>query len=283
MASMTHRRDNTIPASPHISAGGLNPKVSPAAIRGQVPRNKTSSAFFGAALLLVFSLIGEAAINPCWGEQKPQTKLLYLVARRSIEDPLFAKSVVLMLELKGEPLVVGLIVNKPTDVRLQELFPENRLLKGRADTAYVGGPVDPQTPALVFHSSKPFDQAMLLYDDVYVTFDMKFIAARLKDPKQVGDLRLFLGRAQWAPKQLQDEAFRGSWYSLRAEGDVIFEGDSEHLWQRMHERARPPSSVEYIMPQTLEGRFWAASSGLLRFSLPIFPAASRIAHTTLPQ
>lgn len=191
----------------------------------------------------------------CRAQDNPKTKLLFLIARPSIEDPLFAKSVVLMLELKGEPLIVGLIVNKPTRVTLLKLFPDSPLLQGRSDTAFMGGPVDPESPALVFHAPKPHKQAMLLYDDVYLTFDPRFIANLMKDPKQSGDVRLYMGRAQWAPEQLQGEALEGSWYSLRAEGDVLFDRDTKHLWDRLHERAQPPSSVENRgakpAPQTL--------------------------------
>lgn len=90
---------------------------------------------------------------------------------------------------------------------------------------------------------------MLLYDDVYLSFDAKFISKLMQDSKQKGDLRLFLGRAQWAPEQLQGEALHGSWYSLRAEGELIFDHDSEQLWKKLNARARPPLDVQYSLPQ----------------------------------
>ena len=40
-----------------------------------------------------------------------------------------------------------------------------------------------------------------------------------------------------APEQLQGEVLEGSWYSLRAEGKVIFDRDAENFWKRPHERA----------------------------------------------
>lgn len=278
---MTHASKLTIPATPSNSANVFCPEECPAsAKRRATPDQKPSPGRFLAALFLVAGLLAGAASTPCWSQQKPESKLLYLVARPSILDPLFAKSVVLMLPLTGEPLVVGLILNKPTQIPLAKIFPGSRLLKERTDTAYMGGPVDPDTAALVFHSPRPFDQAMLLYDDVYVTFDLKFITARLKDPKQTGDVRLFLGRAQWDPKQLQDEAFNGSWYSLRAEGQVIFEGDSAKLWQRMHVRARPPSNVQNLMPRReFEGQFPGTSIGFLSCLLPDSQTAGFIPHT----
>ncbi len=278
---MTHASKLTISVTPSTSANVSYPEECLAsAKRRGTPDEKPSPAWLLAALFLVAGLLAGPSSTPCWSEQKPESKLLYLVARPSILDPLFAKSVVLMLPLTGEPLVVGLILNKPTHIPLAKLFPGSRPLKERTDTAYMGGPVDPDTAALVFHSPRPFDQAMPLYDDVYVTFDLKFITSRLKDPKQTGDVRLFLGRAQWDPKQLQDEAFDGSWYSLRAEGQVIFEGDSAKLWQRMHVRARPPSSVQNLMPRVpIQGQFPATSIGFLSCLLPDFQTAGFIVDT----
>lgn len=206
----------------------------------------------GALLLLVGGLWGLTGY-PGWGEEKPSDKLLFLVARRSIADPIFERSVVLMLPIKGDPLIVGLIVNKPTRLPLVKIFPDSPALKNHSDNAYLGGPVDVAAPALLFHAPKPPKEAMLLYDDVYLSLDPDFITGLLQDPKQTGDMRLFLGRSQWAPEQLEGEALRGSWYSLRAEGEVLFDRDSEHLWDRLHQRAKPPSTVENWMVQPARG------------------------------
>jgi putative transcriptional regulator len=190
--------------------------------------------------------------SPCWGEEKPKNQLLFLVARSPVVDPFFERSVVLMLPLEGVPLIVGLIVNKPTNVPVLKLFRENPALKNREENAYMGGPVEMSAPSLVFHAPKPPKQAMLLYDDVYLSFDPGVISKTLQDSKPTGDFRLFLGRAQWAPEQLQVETLRGSWYSLRAEGEVIFDRDSEHLWKRLHDRARPAVTVENRISQPPE-------------------------------
>ena len=235
-------------------ADAWKPSTDPAS-GGQLQgrRRKAASALGWTVFLLLLSVLWGVGGTPGWAEEKPKDnpkdKLSFLVARSSIADPFFQHSVVLMLPLEGEPVVVGLVVNKPTHFTLQQLFPKSSILRYQSENAYLGGPVDMAVPALVFHAQKPPKQAMLLYDDVYLSFDLKFISKLLQDPKQTGDVRLFLGRAQWAPEQLQDEALEGSWYSLRAEGGLIFDHDSEHLWKRLSERARPPLSVEDWMPE----------------------------------
>ncbi len=218
------------------------------------------------AILILAGATAGVAGSSCRAEDKPSDKLLFLVARPTILDPVFEKSVVLMLPLQGEPLIVGLIINKPTSLQLVKIFPDSPTLKNSTEDAYLGGPVDMESGALAFHAAKAPKQALFLYDDVYLTFDSKQITKLLRDPKQTGDVRLFLGRSQWAPEQLQFEATEESWYSLRAEGNVIFAHDSENLWKRMHDRAQPPSSVENATPYAsrVKLRVSTSSSPLFR-------------------
>jgi putative transcriptional regulator len=251
-----------IQLSGNAMAEAFKPNGKPTA-RGRLRGwgRKVGPALGWAAVLFVFGLAGTGEF-PCWGEDKPKSQLLFLVAREPVLDPFFERSVVLMLPLQGEPLIVGLVVNKPTLVPLTKLFPESPTWKNRPDNAYMGGPVDMSVPSLVFHAAKAPKQAMPLYGDVYLSFDSKLISKLMQEPKQSGELRLFLGRAQWAPEQLQGEALEGSWYSLRAEGDVIFDHDAEHLWRRLHDRAQPPSDVDYVLPRGPKGQFRGVKTSL---------------------
>jgi len=45
-----------------------------------------------------------------------------------------------MVPTTGEPLIVGLVVNKPTRLPLVKIFPESPALKDRTENAYMGGP-----------------------------------------------------------------------------------------------------------------------------------------------
>ena len=244
---------------------------------------RTSAPAWSFIVLLLLGILCGAGRGSGASEEKPNGKLLFLIARPSILDPIFERSVVVMVPLGGEPLIVGLIVNKPTRLALRDLFPKSAALKNRVDYAFMGGPVDMSSPSLVFHAAKPPKQAMLLYDDVYLSFDARYIASRLQDPKQAGDVRLFLGRSQWAPEQLQGEALRGSWYSLRAEGAVIFEGRSEQLWSKLHERARPSSNIRYRLPCRTERGLTVAASSFVPPLMPALPALVPFASTSPPQ
>jgi putative transcriptional regulator len=187
-------------------------------------RHRLLTVFIVLATVIGIGTIGGAA-------QNATDKSLFLVARRELFDPLFKQSVILMLPATDSDLVVGLIVNKPTRISLREVFPTNPALKDRTDTVYFGGPVDIRTPGVLFLSSKPIEQAVHLDGDLYISFNLDFIEETLVKPEeQVRGVRLFLGRAQWAPEQLQGEVLRGAWYSEREENRWIFRQDPENVW-----------------------------------------------------
>lgn len=166
-----------------------------------------SHKWLGATFIFALALIFVPSGKP---NQNAQDKCVFLVAERDLPNPLFEQSVILMLPRKDGDLVVGLIVNKPSRVSLQDVFPNDSALKKATNTVYFGGPVDTGTASILFRSSKPVKEAFQIEGDLYVSFDKDLIKSTLKKPEKVLDVRLFLGRSQWAPGQLQDEMSSGS-------------------------------------------------------------------------
>jgi putative AlgH/UPF0301 family transcriptional regulator len=206
--------------------------------RNVMLRSKAAFALF--ILCLSMTPVRPAQDKP--NKEDNEDKTVFLVARPGLPDPIFKESVVLRFPAAvrvGEGLVVGLILNKPGRVALNHIFPNDKALENRSETAYFGGPVDPRVPGVVFRSSKPAKQAALLFGDIYVSFDPDFIRKLLKEPEKTPDLRLFVGRSQWAPAQLQNEMGMGAWYSVRAETKLIFSASPQYLWRKLFDRAEP--------------------------------------------
>jgi putative transcriptional regulator len=165
-------------------------------------------------------------------------------------DPTFAHSVILILPHATDfPLVIGLIVNEPiAQLPLNKLFPDSAALKSRPDTAFFGGPVDVETPAIIFRSAKAIDQATALAGDVQVSLDPGLAAEIAQAPKRAHDFRLVLGRAQWLTDQLHDEIMQGAWYMVSVEADMVFSTDPGKLWDAMVARARWIPAAANIAP-----------------------------------
>ena len=201
--------------------------------------------------IFLFALVGIGSMGGA--AQDGGDKPLFLVARRELADPLFRGSVVLMLPVSAGDLMVGLIVNKPTQLRLRQIFPKDSALRERSDSVYFGGPVGVDAPGAVFRASKPSKQAIHLIGDLYVSFDSHFIEEMLKKQEPGRDVRIFAGRAQWAPDQLQDEMLRGAWYNERAESSWIFSRDSENVWRILLDREQRGAMAQ--LPDSFS-RFW---------------------------
>jgi putative transcriptional regulator len=201
-----------------------------------------------AVSALISSVVMVLVSTSLWCAQKPEDKTAYLVARRDLSDPFFAHSAVLMLPSTDLPLVVGLIINRPTTVPLRKLFPQNPALKSKTETAYFGGPVDVNDASVVFRTLQPPKGAIRLLGDVYLSFDPHLIETLLANPQGTSNVRVFLGRSQWAPEQLQSEMLAGAWYSVEAESKLIFGADSEQVWRTLINRAQPANVVDYRMP-----------------------------------
>ena len=69
-----------------------------------------------------------------------------LVASRDLRDPNFAETVVLLVRYDEES-VVGLILNRRTQIPIARVFPDLKEAKGQTDPIYRGGPVE-RTAAL---------------------------------------------------------------------------------------------------------------------------------------
>lgn len=192
-----------------------------------------ASAIFLLSTLFVGSISREG--------QTEKPKGQFLVASRQTGDPFFKESVVLMLPVRQGPLLVGVIINKPTKISVHDLFPDSPILEKSEVKAYFGGPVDLDVGArsAIFRSKTPPKDAALVFDDVYVTFNAAEIMALAENAQQASTLRILIGRAQWDPEQLQGEASMGAWHSEPASTDSIFGTLPDALWRILIDKAEP--------------------------------------------
>jgi len=222
--------------------------------RGEAASRRTKCLAGGrvAAAVLLLGLV--PGITDRATQEKPDTGSQgnFLVARRELLDPFFEKSVVLMLPTKGAPLLVGLIVNRPTRVPLRDLFADSPALQKVDTTAYFGGPVDVEVGArsAIFRSKTPpkNENIIPVFGDVYVSFDPDTIVALLQDTQQGATVRVFLGRSQWAPAQLENEITKGAWYSVHGNSDPIFGKFPEAVWRSLLDQAEPRPVVKNEAP-----------------------------------
>src|SRR4030095_5800059 len=141
---------------------------------------------------------------------------IFLIAKREMKDPRFQETVVLVTQPpQGGPF--GVIINRPLDLPLSEVFPDQATMKGKKDVLYFGGPVARDGLVFPVRPPKPPARAVHVLKDVYFTGDVKWIEGLLRRAEPTQGLRVFSGYSGWAPGQLQNEMQRGDWHVLPAD------------------------------------------------------------------
>jgi putative transcriptional regulator len=180
---------------------------------------------------------------------------MFLVAGRGLVDPNFSESVVLLLEYDAKG-ALGLIVNRPTAVRLANLLPGMEELEEREDTVYIGGPVAKDQIVVLVRSKQHPPQAGHVFADTYVSSDMDTLIQAVTVSRDSGTFRAFVGYAGWGPGQLDQEASRGDWHVSPGSEAIVFERASEEIWPELIEKnsgqwvrdARPRLQMASVHP-----------------------------------
>jgi putative transcriptional regulator len=158
-----------------------------------------------------------------------------LVAARSLPDPNFAETVVLLADF-GEEGAMGLIVNRQTEVTLARLMPGLQNAKSRAAFAFLGGPVAVPGVLALLRSPTARSDTRHIVDDVYLVNTREVLDEMLSSGAAQNQLRVYVGYAGWGPEQLDRETATGSWHVLEGNGDVVFDPDPDTTWQRLIRR-----------------------------------------------
>ena len=156
----------------------------------------------------------------------------FLIAMPAMEDEVFGRSVVYMCE-HSEKGALGLVVNKPSDIRISNLFDKVELPLDRPDLAsqpvYHGGPVQTER-GFVLHDAVAGEAAA---ESVYASTLSIPGGLEMTTSRDVlealssgaGPKRVFvsLGYASWGQGQLESELAENSWLTVEARPDIIFD------------------------------------------------------------
>jgi putative transcriptional regulator len=167
----------------------------------------------------------------------------FLIAMPGLEDAAFARSVVYLCEHSPRG-ALGLVINKPTDINLRNLFDKVDLPLGRADLAATpvlqGGPVQTER-GFVLHeavhaeggdpSESVYASTMTIPGGLEMTTskDVLEAIATGAGPRKV---LVTLGYSAWGEGQLESELAENSWLTVGADPIVIFDTPIEQRYDR---------------------------------------------------
>ena len=156
-----------------------------------------------------------------------------LVARRSLQDPNFAETVILLVEHSEDEGTVGLILNRQTKIPLSRLSKDLEGAKGRPDPLYMGGPVQTEGVMALVKSRAKLESAKHVLADIYMISSKTSLEKTISANSASNSLRLYLGYAGWDAGQLEWELGMEAWNVMPATTAVVFDPHPETLWSRL--------------------------------------------------
>ena len=177
--------------------------------------------------------IGTSSVYSCASEKKTElARGKFLVASRELIDLNFSQSVVLLVEY-GPNGAMGLIVNRPTEVRLKEVLPDMEEFAYQGETLFMGGPVARNQLLMLLRSDREIEGTHLVFEDVYASTSRSVLEEMVNHTGPGENLRVYAGYAGWGPGQLDQEFARGDWHVLRADRETVFEKEPSQIWTEL--------------------------------------------------
>lgn len=152
-----------------------------------------------------------------------------LLAEPFMFDENFRRTVVLICNYNKLEGVVGLILNKPIDLRLTDVIDDFPPFKAKM---YLGGPVGTDTLQFLHAMGEDIEGTVKLNDHLYWGGNFEQLRSMIHAGQvRETDVKFFLGYAGWAFEQLHQELRDNSWIVSRATHRHVFSSDDLNLWK----------------------------------------------------
>jgi putative transcriptional regulator len=185
-------------------------------------------------LLCFLALVSAAPLAAQSSSGKDLATGKLLVASRSLLDPNFSETVVLLVEYQ-EGGVVGLVINRRTRLPVSRALSVDEA-KGRAEPVYIGGPVEVTGVMALARSSADVAGAKRVFGDVYLITTKTLLDKSLASPIAASAFHVYLGYAGWSAPQLRHEMELGGWHIFPGDAATVFDGDPGSVWNRLIEK-----------------------------------------------
>lgn len=168
------------------------------------------------ALILVF-----ATPAPALGQT-------FVVATPELQGPY--KGAVL-LAVPFEDGHIGVILNRPSELSLIELFPEHEPSRQVKDPVYLGGPERRLMLFAVVPGEQPHPTAIELMPGLWLVSHAETIDRVIE--ARPNEARYFAGFVAWRPGELEEEVKKGYFVLRPADKAKALQPDTSTLWEEL--------------------------------------------------
>jgi putative transcriptional regulator len=176
----------------------------------------------------------------------------FLIANPTLGDPNFVRTVVLLCE-HNDKGSMGLVINRPSEIRLVDALGDASPLPPPEEILYLGGPVQRDALLVLHRAAKAIPGAQAIRDGISLGGDMQTLLDLLASKRQTGDrVRVYAGYAGWGEGQLDEELGTGSWIVCPAKGHFVFDAEPDTLWEEIIRSLG--SEYAYLMSMPVDPR-----------------------------
>lgn len=162
-------------------------------------------------------------------------KGFFLAASPAMGDSRFSEALIFMVH-HDETGAAGFVINQPAgNISFYSLLEQLEIENPGGVTDHLifdGGPVQANNGFVLYEG------AMRLRDEAHIV-DQVYFSRSLESLKRISEGRgpdrysICLGRAEWAPGQLEEELKENAWLPSTASADLIFGEEPEVLWSQV--------------------------------------------------
>lgn len=178
-----------------------------------------------------------------------------LVAAKALRDPNFHKTVVLLLE-HGDQGATGLIVNRPSSIKVAHALSGHFDLPEMDDVVFVGGPVEP-TALLMLHNADMYQENEASpVPGLFIGGSAESFEQVLRNCGSGADqphFRIFSGYSGWGAGQLEGEIERGDWLMHPGCCDLLFRADPYEVYDVVMQKI---FEAKRLLPYDVKNAQW---------------------------
>lgn len=175
-----------------------------------------------------------------------------LVADPTMSDPNFRRTVVFVLHHSDEG-TLGIVLNRPSDVPVDQVLPEWADYVAEPASVFIGGPVERDTP-LCLAALRTGETAGTVPGTIGVQGPVALVVLD-SDPDElvpkVRGMRVFTGYAGWDAGQLENEIEREDWLIVPALPNDVLAAPGTDLWGHVLRRQGLPTALLATHPGEL--------------------------------
>jgi putative transcriptional regulator len=156
----------------------------------------------------------------------------FLIATPALNGSFFHHSVIYLCE-HDDGGSMGLVINQPSDIMLDELLLQVNIKSDAKHTTstpvLVGGPMQ-QNQGIILHDG-PFDKTISnqIADNVFLSGSTDLLK-KIGTEQSPKHSLIALGYAGWEAGQLEQEIANNSWLTVAANNDILFNTPVDQCW-----------------------------------------------------